>query len=59
LTKSINAFLSEVEKVHSQHPIKPLRWTFAHLDQVDAAQLEGTKKLDMYAAVHSRPTIRA
>jgi len=58
LTKSIDAFLSEVEKVHSQHPIKPLRWTFAHLDQVDAAQLERMKKLGMYAAVHSRPTIQ-
>jgi predicted amidohydrolase YtcJ len=38
--------------------LKPLRWTFAHLDQVNAAQLERMKKLGMYAAIHSRPSIQ-
>jgi predicted amidohydrolase YtcJ len=58
LSRSIDAFLSEIEKVDSQRPVKPLRWTFAHLDQVNAAQLERMKKLGMYAAVHSRPSIQ-
>jgi len=58
LTGSINGFLDEVEKVHAVRPIKNLRWTFAHLDQVDGGQLERMKKLGIYAAIHSRPTIQ-
>jgi predicted amidohydrolase YtcJ len=52
LHDTIDAFLDQVEAINKEHPIKNLRWTFAHLNQVNAAQLERMKKLGMYAAVH-------
>jgi len=38
--------------VNKEHPIKNLRWALAHVNQINAAQLERMKKLGMYAAVH-------
>jgi predicted amidohydrolase YtcJ len=55
---AIDAFLDQYEAVNKVHPIKGLRWTFSHLDQVTAAQLERMKKLGMYAQIHSRPLIQ-
>ena len=52
LHNTIDAFLDQVESINKEHPIKNLRWTFAHLNQVNEAQLERMKKLGMYAAVH-------
>jgi predicted amidohydrolase YtcJ len=52
LTNTIDAFLDQVEAVNKEHPIKNLRWTFAHINQINAAQLERMKALGMYAAVH-------
>ncbi|MBV8847757.1 MAG: amidohydrolase [Bryobacterales bacterium] len=52
LHDTINAFLDQVESINKEHSIKNLRWTFAHINQIDAAQLERMKKLGMYAAVH-------
>ena len=52
LHDTINAFLDQIEAINKEHPIKNLRWTFAHINQIDAAQIERMKKLGMYAAVH-------
>jgi predicted amidohydrolase YtcJ len=52
LTNTIDAFLDQIEAVHREHPIKNLRWTLAHVNQLDAPQLERMKKLNIYAAVH-------
>jgi len=52
LHDTIDAFLDQIEAVNKEHPIKSLRWTLAHVNQIDAAQLERMKKLGMYAAVH-------
>ena len=52
LTNTIDAFLDQIEAVHREHPIKNLRWTLAHVNQLDTPQLERMKKLNMYAAVH-------
>jgi predicted amidohydrolase YtcJ len=52
LHDTIDAFLDQIEAINKEHPIKGLRWTFAHLNQVNAAQLDRMKKLGMYAAVH-------
>lgn len=52
LHNTIDAFLDQIESINREHPIKGLRWTFAHLNQVNAEQLERMKKLGMYAAVH-------
>ena len=58
LSGSIDAFLTEFEAINKVKPIKGLRWTFSHLDQVNEAQIERMRKLGMYAQIHSRPTIQ-
>jgi len=55
---AIDAFLDQHEAVNRVRPIKGLRWTFSHVDQVTDAQLERMKKLGMGAQVHSRPLIQ-
>ena len=52
LTNTIDAFLYQVEEVNKAYPIRNLRWTFAHVNQLNASHLERMKKLGMYAAVH-------
>jgi len=52
LHDTIDAFLDQIEAVNKEHSIKNLRWTLAHVNQINAAQLERMKKLGMYAAVH-------
>ena len=52
LHDTIDAFLDQIEAVNKEHPIKNLRWTLAHVNQINASQLERMKKLGMYAAVH-------
>jgi predicted amidohydrolase YtcJ len=52
LTNTIDAFLDQIELVHKEHPIKNLRWTLAHVNQINARQLERMKSLGLYAAVH-------
>ncbi len=52
LHNTIDAFLDQIEAINQEHPIKNLRWTLAHVNQIDASQLERMKKLGMYAAVH-------
>jgi predicted amidohydrolase YtcJ len=52
LHDTIDAFLDQIEAVNQEHPIKNLRWTLAHVNQINAPQLERMKKLGMYAAVH-------
>jgi predicted amidohydrolase YtcJ len=49
---TIDAFLDQIEAVHKIYPIKTLRWTLAHINQITASQLERMKSLGMYAAVH-------
>ena len=57
LTASIDGFLNTIEEVNKEYPIRNLRWTLIHLDQINASHLDRMKKLGMYAAVHARPTI--
>ena len=52
LHDTIDAFLDQIEAINKEHPIKGLRWTFAHVNQINAAQLDRMKNLGMYAAVH-------
>ena len=52
LHDTIDAFLDQIEAVNKEHPIKNLRWVLAHVNQINAPQLERMKKLGMYAAVH-------
>jgi predicted amidohydrolase YtcJ len=52
LTNTIDAFLDQIEAIHKEHPIKNLRWTLAHVNQLNASHLARMQNLDMYAAVH-------
>ena len=52
LHNTIDAFLDQIEAVNKEYPIKNLRWALAHVNQINASQLERMKKLGMYAAVH-------
>jgi predicted amidohydrolase YtcJ len=58
MTPAIDAFLDQYETINKERPIKGLRWSFSHLDQVNDAQLERMKKLGMSAQIHSRPLIQ-
>jgi predicted amidohydrolase YtcJ len=52
LHDTIDAFLDQIEAVNKEYPIRNLRWMLAHVNQLNAPQLERMKKLGMYAAVH-------
>jgi hypothetical protein len=52
LPRTIDAFLDQIEAINKEYPIHNLRWVFAHLNGVNAAQLGRMQKLGMYAAVH-------
>ena len=52
LHDTIDGFLDQIEAINKETPIKSLRWTLAHINQINAPQLERMKKLGMYAAVH-------
>jgi len=52
LRDTIDAFLDQIEAVNKEYPIRNLRWALAHVNQINAQQLERMKKLGMYAAVH-------
>ena len=58
MSDSIDAFLDVYEAINRENPIKGLRWSFSHLDQVSTAQLERMKRLGMTAQIHSRPLIQ-
>ncbi len=55
---SIDAFLDTYEALDKVQPLKGLRWSFSHLDQVTERQLERMKRLGMSAQIHSRPLIQ-
>jgi predicted amidohydrolase YtcJ len=58
MSEAIEAFLNEYDAINKERPIKGLRWSFSHLDQVSEAQLQRMKKLGMSAQIHSRPLIQ-
>ncbi len=58
MENSIDAFLTLYEETNKKYPIKGLRWSFSHLDQVTAPQIERMKQLGMSAQIHSRPLIQ-
>lgn len=58
MSAQIDAFLDAYEEISRTTPIKGLRWSFSHLDQVSDAQLERMKRLGLTAQIHSRPLIQ-
>jgi predicted amidohydrolase YtcJ len=49
---TISAFLDIIEDINRQTPIRALRWTFAHGNQLNADALARMKALGMYVALH-------
>src|SRR5438445_13095914 len=58
MSAAIDAFLTQYEAINKERPIKGLRWSFSHLDQITEVQLDRMKKLGMSAQIHSRPLIQ-
>lgn len=58
MTDAIDAFLNMYEAINKEKPIKGLRWSFSHLDQVTPEQIERMKRLGMNAQIHTRPLIQ-
>ncbi len=54
----IDQFLAAYEDLNKITPIKGLRWSYSHLDQIDDQQLQRMKRLGMTAQIHSRPLIQ-
>lgn len=58
LRGSIEAFLTALEEINRTKPIKGLRWTLSHADQLEPQDIERMKRLGMYVQLHSRPTVQ-
>ena len=52
LTNTIDAFLDQIESINKERSIARLRWTLAHVNQIDARHLARMKALGVHAAVH-------
>jgi predicted amidohydrolase YtcJ len=52
LTATISAFLDQIEAINREHPVAPLGWALAHVNQLDASHLARMKTLGLMAAVH-------
>jgi predicted amidohydrolase YtcJ len=52
LTDTIGAFLDQIDIIREQHPIADLRWTLAHVNQINATHLARMKAMSVHAAVH-------
>ncbi|MCX7174489.1 MAG: amidohydrolase [Proteobacteria bacterium] len=58
LRSTIEAFLTEIEAINKVKPIKGLRWTFSHVDQLEPQDIVRMKRLGMYAEISSRPVVQ-
>lgn len=58
LRGSIEAFLTALEEVNKVKPIRGMRWSFSHADQLEMQDIERIRKLGMYLEIHSRPSIQ-
>lgn len=54
---SLDAFLTQIEEINREKPIRGLRWSFAHVRQLNTEEIERMRKLGMAALVHSQATI--
>lgn len=55
LEGTADGFLDQIEQINKEFPIRTLRWTTYHSDQLTRAHIERMKKLGMYVGVHMRP----
>ena len=57
LEGTFDGFLTQIELVNKEFPVRNLRWALIHDEQVTAPQLERMKNLGLYAAVQPRANI--
>jgi len=55
--KAIDAQLDQLEKINRQVNLRPLRWSFMHMEGVTPPQIERMKKLNMFIALNPRPIV--
>ena len=54
---AIGEQLTQLEKVDKEVNLRPLRWSFMHMEGVTPSQIERMKKLNMFIAVNPRPIV--
>jgi predicted amidohydrolase YtcJ len=57
LENSFDSFLDEIERINKEFPVRNLRWSLIHGEQLTAAHLERMRKLGVHAAIQPRATI--
>ena len=57
LENTVDGFLDQIEQINKEFPVRNLRWTLIHGEQLTAAHLERMRNLGMYAAMQPRATI--
>ena len=58
MENAIDAYLDEYEALNKEIPIKGLKWSFSHVDQITTEQIKRMKKLGMSVGLHCRPLIQ-
>jgi predicted amidohydrolase YtcJ len=58
MENAIDAYLQEYEALNKETPIKGLRWSFSHVDQITSEQILRMKRLGMSIGLHTRPIIQ-
>jgi len=58
MKNAIDAYLDEYEALNKEIPIKGLKWSFSHVDQITTEQINRMKKLGMSVGLHCRPLIQ-
>ena len=56
-TIAIGEQITQLEKVNKQVNLRPLRWSFMHMEGVTPEQVERMKKLNMFIAINPRPVV--
>ena len=54
---TIDHLLDLVEEVNAVHPVRPLRWTITHADNITAGQLDRVRQLGMNVQLRSNPVM--
>jgi predicted amidohydrolase YtcJ len=54
---AIGEQLTQLEKINKEVDLRPLRWSFMHMEGVTPSQIERMKKLNMFIALNPRPVV--
>ena len=55
--ETIDHLLDLVDEVNAVHPVRPLRWSITHADNITAEQLERVRQLGMNVQLRSNPVM--